>query len=306
MPIIRKKLIASDVYPDDIRYNTGTDTVQSLIDGEWVDNPAADPRNQTTFPPRITSATACDAAQSVVDALKGQIDGILAAIDNGQTAAQIAGLILGLLSFGVFAIFINIALAIANAMLDAGTVTLAAALTSTVYEQLNCILYCHMDNQGRLQPGGFEAVQGDVDGQIGGLAATIINQMLSLAGEGGINNLASLGTSTGDCSGCTDCECLHDFDVQVGSFIEIGNDGSGHYIQLSSEYVVHNGLAAHWAVVGGGGFCCVYQGFIVTSGAISSGGVANCSGGGGGIGSPAGNVEFYHTTTIFTIKYYFS
>lgn len=202
MPIIRKQLKPSDVYPDDIRYNSDTETVQSLIDGEWVDNPAADPRTQTTLPARITSDSACDAAESVVDALKGQIDGILTAIDNGQTAASIAGLVLGLLSFGVFAIFINIALAVANAMLDAGTVALSAALTNPVYEQLKCILYCHMNDEGRIIAGHLGAIQTEVTDEIGGLAATTLNSMLSLAGEGGLNNLASLGTSTGDCSSC--------------------------------------------------------------------------------------------------------
>ena len=208
MPLIRKQLIASDVYPENIRYNEGTDTVQSLIDGVWTDNPAADPRNQTTFPPRLTANPACDAAQSVVDALKNQIDQTITAIDNTLTLFQIAGLILGLFSFGVFAIFINIALAIADAMATAGATALNAALTNPVYEQLTCILFCNMDGQGRINQEGLDATIAEVDTEIGGLAAATINAMLSLAGVGGINNLASLGTSTGDCSGCTDCGCI--------------------------------------------------------------------------------------------------
>src|SRR6187431_2802895 len=117
MPIIRKKLSPDEVYPTTIRYNPDTDTVQSLIDGEWVDNPAVDPRTNTLFPPRITSDSKCDAAQSVSDASQNQIAQIITAIGNGATAFTIAGFILGLLSFGVFAIFISIALAIADAMI---------------------------------------------------------------------------------------------------------------------------------------------------------------------------------------------
>jgi hypothetical protein len=207
MPLIRKQLKPSDVYPDTIRYNEGTDTVQSLIDGVWTDNPAADPRTQTTLPPRITSNSRCDAAASVSDALKGQIDQTILAIDNAATAFTIAGIILSLLSFGVFAIFISIALTIADAMIGIGGTALAAALTPTVYEQFTCILYCHMTGEGRLQPEGLEGIQVDVTDQIGGVAATVLNSMLALAGEGGINNLASLGTSTGDCSGCDECGC---------------------------------------------------------------------------------------------------
>lgn len=206
MPIIRKKLAPSDVYPDDIRYNEATDTVQSFIDGQWVDNPEADPRTQTTFPPRNTADPRCDGAQSVVDALANQIAQIAEAIDNAQTVATIAGLVLGLFSFGVFAIFINIALVIANFMLDAGAAAIEAALTPSAYDTLKCILFCHMDGGGRLIEGELPNVLTEVSDQLPGLASGILNQMLELAGEGGINNLAALGTSTGNCAACP-CGC---------------------------------------------------------------------------------------------------
>jgi prepilin signal peptidase PulO-like enzyme (type II secretory pathway) len=306
MPLIRKQLIANEVYPDNIRYNPDTDTVQSLVNGEWVDNPSVDPRLQTTFPPRVTDDTRCDAAQSVSDAFKNQIDAIILAIDNGSTAFTIAGLVLGLLSFGVFAIFISIALAIADAMIGAGASALTAALTGAVYEQFTCILYCNMNGDGRLLPGGFEAIQSDVASQIGGLAGTTLNAMIALAGEGGINNLASLGESTGNCSGCTDCDCLHPFDVIVGDFVSIGDDGLGHFIELTAVFAVHAGSANYWAVVGGSEFCCIYQTFSVVSGGISSGGLLDCEGNPTGAGNPTGQVEFYHVSAPFTIKYYFS
>ena len=225
MPIIRRKLQASDVYPDDIRYDADTDTVQRLINDDWTDSPESDPRTQTTFPPRLTADTACDAAESVKDAVKGQVDAILTAIDNAATAFTVGGLILGLFTFGVFEIFIAIALAIANAMLDAGTSALAAALTDPVYHTFACILDCHMNTSGRLDAGSLPEIEAEIDDQIGGLAATILNSMLSLAGEGGINNLASLGTSTGDCD---DCGCIetwcYDFDFTLsdgGSFVTV-------------------------------------------------------------------------------------
>ena len=253
MPIVRRQLKPSDVYPEDIRYNSDTDTVQSLINDEWVDNPAADPRTQTTFPPRLTSDPPCDAAQSVVDAIKAQIDAILTAIDNAQTAFTIAGLILGLFTFGVFEIFIAIALAIAGAMLDAGTSALSAALTDPVYHTLVCILRCHMNSSGRIIPGELGAVEADVSDQIGGLAATILNSMLSLAGEGGINNLASLGTSTGDCSDCvggTACPA-------AGQGYEFGDVTSDTTICAVTTQHIDSGLS--------GGVHVVRWGFFATS-----------------------------------------
>lgn len=246
MPIIRRKLDPNTVYPEDIQYDPETEKVQRKINGDWVDSPESDPRHQTTLPPRITANTACDAAQSVVDALKGQIDSILEAIDNSGTAFTIAGIILSLFTFGVFAIFVSIALTIANAMLDAGTTALSAALTDPVYHTLACILSCHMDENGRLTADGLAGVESDVSDQIGGLAAVILNSMLSLAGEGGVNNIASLGASTGDCSDCN-CACQsidvafgHSSPVFTGQIGEMGH--TYHFVCTGTgDYAVGSG-----------------------------------------------------------------
>jgi len=227
MPIIRRKLDPNTVYPTNIQYDPETDTVQTNVNGTFVDSPEADPRTQTTFPPRITANPGCDAAQSVSDAIKNQINQTIDAVNNAKTAFTIAGLILGLFTFGVFDIFIAIALGIANAMIDAGGTALAAALSDSTFDTLTCILFCHMNSSGRLKPGGLDASKTDVDTQIGGLGATIINAMLSLAGEGGINNIASLGMSTGDCSAC-DCGWCFTFDFTLAdggwnSFAQCGD-----------------------------------------------------------------------------------
>ena len=224
MPIIRRRLDPNTVYPTNIRYNPDTDTVQSNINGTWTDNPDADPRTQTTFPARITSDPACDAAKSVSDAIKGQIDKTIEAVNNAKTAFTIAGLILGLFTFGVFDIFVAIALGIANAMIDAGGTALAAALSPATYDTLTDILFCAFGTDGRLKEGGLDQAMADVSDQIGGLGATILNSMLALAGVGGVNNLAALGTSTGDCSdascGCGDEEIGFSLVVFHGDEVE--------------------------------------------------------------------------------------
>lgn len=218
MPVIRKKLEPGQVYPTNIRYDEDTDTVQSLINGSWVDNPAADPRNQTLFPPRITTSTECDAAQSVVDAMKATLSSSIAAIDGGSTFFAIASLILSLFSFGVFGVLIALAIGLAKLMLLAGKSALDAALTDAAYDTFLCILYCQFTPEGVLQPGTLETVQSDITDQIGGLGAVVLNAMLGLAGEAGINNLAAIGTSTGDCTDCTGCDTLCDASVQPDYF----------------------------------------------------------------------------------------
>jgi len=229
MPIIRKKLAPAEVYPDDLRYNADTDTVQSFVNGEWVDNPEADPRTKTVFPPRLTSDPACDAAESVKDAIKGQIDGVVEAIDNASTLFTIASIILSIFTFGAYAIFISLALGIGDQMVGFGTAAITAALTDPVWDTFKCILYCNMNSSGRLRVGGFEQVMADVNDQIGGIGATILNAMLSLAGEGGVNNLAAIGTSTGDCSACGCLWCYtFDFEASDGGWISAG-EGLGTY-----------------------------------------------------------------------------
>jgi hypothetical protein len=308
MPIIRRKLQASDVYPDDIRYNSDTGTVQSLVNGTWTDNPAADPRTQTTFPPRSSSDPKCDAAQSVTDAFKGQIDGVLAAIGGSQTAFTIAGIILSLFTFGVFGIFISLALFLAHTMLDAGTTAINAALTTTAYHTFMCILDCHMDSSGRLNTGELGAVESDVSAQIGGLGATILNQMLNLAGEGGVNNLASLGTSTGD---CFDCDCTPPCDISGWTLYSgtsiAKNVTTGHWTIAA---VFDSGLYGGYGLIvqSGDDSACCHIGYAVISGGvtialkIACGGAAYPTGGfsGGGLDGDLRSI-LLASTAAFTV-----
>lgn len=250
MPIVRKRLKPSDVYPEDIRYNSTSGEVERLINDVWTPAPESDPRNQTTFPPRVSTNPRCDGAQSVADALQNQINSINTAIDGAQTVAQIAALVLALFSFGVFAIFINIALAIANLMLDTGTAAIEAALPPSAYDTLACILFCHMDANGRLE--SLSSVQTEVTDQIGGVGAVILNQMLSLAGEGGINNLAAIGESSGDCDGCgcSECEC----DLAAWTWIaglntpeEANFERHVESCSITADYFVSGGYA-YWGI----------------------------------------------------------
>lgn len=260
MPVIRKKLAPSDVYPDDIRYNPSGDQVEVLIDGVWTPAPGSDPRHQTTLPPRITADTKCDAAASIADALENQIAQIITAIDNSLTLFQIAGLILGLFSFGVFAIFIELALLVADYLFGLGSTAILAALPPAAYDTLKCILYCYMDSNGRIAAGDLPNIYQDCVDQIGATGGQILIEMMQLAGEGGLNNLASLGTATGDCStcGCATTWCKYwDFSASAGNWeaIAVGTGGIfGTFVPgewqatdavetVSSPDLAHRGIA---------------------------------------------------------------
>jgi hypothetical protein len=276
MPIIRKKLVEDEVYPSTLRYNTDTDTVQSLVNGDWVDNPDADPRHQTTLPPRITSDSKCDAAQSIVDALQGQLAQVVDAIGAASTLFTIAGLILGLFTFGTFDIFISIALTLGGAMVDAGAPTLESALSPAAFETLKCILRCQMDSNGRLTSGSLAIAEGQVTDQIGGLGALVMNAMLSLAGEGGLNNLSSLGTSTGDCTECDPCSdpCGVKFvNLYYGTFLGVFDGYYRYASQSNGTYeVVDLGTASS-------SDCCSILDYRDVSGSIERRGRVDCGSG---------------------------
>jgi len=221
MPLIRKQLKPSDVYPDDIRYNPSGDKVELFIDGEWKEAPGSDPRKNNTLPPRVTSDTKCDAAQSVADALENQINGIVTAIDNAATVFTIAGIILSILSFGVFAIFISIALGIADFMIGLGATAIQAALPPSAYDTIKCIFYCHMDDDGRITAEKIPVIQQEMVDQLGATGGSIINTMIDLAGFAGINGMAAVGSSTGD---CTACPCADEW-CYLFDFVNDNNGG---------------------------------------------------------------------------------
>jgi hypothetical protein len=278
LPVIRRKLDPNEVYSENLRYDEDTDTVQSLVNGEWVDNSAADPRTQTLFPPISTSDPACDAAQRVSDAFEGQIEQIITLITESNTFFTIAGAILALFEFGPFGLFIALAIALAHVMLDAGTVALTAAFTPAVWQKFKCILFCEFNAQGRLKPDGFSDLLSKVDSLIGGLAGTILHAMCSLAGEGGVNNLAALGTATGDCSDCDacvpPCDSLNDWEAvaQAGAiiarsdtYIDVAADHSSGQWQAAIKSPDANSTAA---------ICCCLTSLEVIDG--SSGGAIYC------------------------------
>jgi len=148
-------------------------------------------------------------------------------------------------------------------MTDAGSTALNAALTPTVYHALVCILTCNMTSSGRLVADSLPLVESDVNDQIGGLAATTLNAMLSLAGEGGINNLASLGTSTGDCSDCSCAEPCPDADsFSAATVNSITDNGDGTITFNVSS--VDNGAGVQYVAWGNrtdpDSPCCTFDG----------------------------------------------
>lgn len=204
------------------RYDDATDTVQTSDDGgaTWADNPGADPRNNTLLPPLTTSDPQCDSAATMTAALKAMIDQQIAFLNTGATALQIIGGVLSLLSLlGLFGIFASIVADLAAAVVTLGASGMSSAFPSTVWDTLLCIIECLLATDGTLSDSSLALLKSQVDSDIGGSAATIVQFMLLIMGTAGLNDarLITGGAVTGDCSGCSACDWVVEYDLADGN-----------------------------------------------------------------------------------------
>lgn len=226
------------------RYDADSDQVQVSFDGGTTaqDAPGADPRHQTTFPPNTGTSQPCDAAGSYVTWLENFIGTATTIIGTGSDATSLAAFMLGLLvDLGPFGIILDIITAVALGLVSLGADVINLNMTPGVYHRLQCILFENMDSSGQLSQTALATVESQVSSEIGGVAADIINPILSMMGEGGINNAASTQHATGD---CTDCEgwCYQfDFTESDGGWEAVTLNG------LTAAYVPGQG----WWVTGG-------------------------------------------------------
>lgn len=217
MDIIRKELTTNELYPANLRYDDVTGVVQFTPDGgtTWIDSPQSDPRNNSGVP--AGDGSRCDAAARMVALMKDTVDLTAARISQGYTAVGIAGA-LGVLwaLVGFFAALVFGAIVVVvGALVAIGATTLLAAMTTTVYDQLRCILYKYLSTDGQLTAGTLAQVRSEVNSVIGGTAATIINYLFDMLGFGGLNNAAAMRSETGDCSTCDEW-CI-DLDFVTGN-----------------------------------------------------------------------------------------
>jgi len=214
--IVRKFLTPDELSNPNQRYNADCDCVQTSYDGgdTWTDTPNADPRHFTgnLYPPTTGMDPQCLSAGNMVDRIKFILDTFIESATIFQATTSVLNILILLLPGA--GILIDLVLAIAEALFDIGLVVVDAALTSGVYDQLLCIIYCEIGADGQVSPSQFSVIRSRVDEQIGGTAAIAIDYALSQLGEVGLSNAGTIGESTRDCSGC-DCEWCYEIDFSV-------------------------------------------------------------------------------------------
>jgi len=217
--------------PDGIRYNADTDAVQiQTPDGEWHDNPDADPRHSGSnkFPPIVSDSPRCDSAANMVAWIKNFIDTLVTVKDEtGIIAAFFLDVLEVLWGAGIFLAIITL---FVETLLFLGLDTVIDAFTSTVYDELLCIFYCHLEADGTMTADELAAINADIASIIGGNVATVLTAMFFIMGEVGLSNVGASGTEVGDCSGCGDCLWCYDWHDGTGfDTWEVGATGFGVY-----------------------------------------------------------------------------
>lgn len=215
MPIIRKKLTPDELNAPNKRYNETSEEFEVWNGSEWIEDatidPRVDPSNQ--LPPRITADTKCDAAKSMVEKIHAGINTLSTGVGYSVVGSEIFIFLTSLLvGVGLIASFVITA---AVALVNIGITTILAALTEGVYDELENIIYCLLDENGQFTDSAFTELGVQLNADIGGDAGVVLNVITQLMGSVGLNNAGSQGVETGDCTGF-DCEWYVEFDFTQG------------------------------------------------------------------------------------------
>lgn len=206
MMVVRKRLSSTEISNPDFRIED--DVVQQTGDGgvTWVDSPANDVRHAPAWrlPPVVADDQKCQAAANMTRFLVLWFEELLPILSAaGSGWALLSTLILLFVVLGPFALVV-IMLDVAATLLGIGATAIGAAFTTEVFDQLTCIFYCNIGEDGQVSAEQLASINSDVDDQIGGIAATVLHLIFALVGEVGVSNWGARGDAPADCSGC-DC-----------------------------------------------------------------------------------------------------
>lgn len=228
--------------------------------------PQYDPRrNSPQFPPLAGDDNAtkrCLAAAGAAALIKQQVGNELTDDMGRYTLAElISDWVNTVVNDGGNILEALITLA-ANQTFAIGIATLRAALTDTVYDTLQCILYCNISPDASFSEAQWQAVKSDIAEQIGGIASLFLQHLVNVLGAVGLTNLARSGGATeGDCDdcecgGCSDLWVINPEGVPEGYHgTVIGRDETSITVQ-SGRLPDSFGLYYLWVWTGSSAACC--------------------------------------------------
>ncbi len=231
---------------------------QSDDGGEtWEDASSQDPRNSSTVYPPVEGDASddkkCIAATGAVLLIKEQVgDQLTDDMSRFTLGELISTWVTSIIqSSNPFQALINVAVAQIFALVIA---VIRPALTTEVYHQLECILFCEMSDDLSFTEGQWTTVRDRILEEITGIAGFFLVHLVALLGKVGLTNLVrSQAATEGDCSDC-DCplEC-----VETWSVYPSGTDDYGFIDSVDPDTGVLTGHSADHAV--GGNYYFIIQ-----------------------------------------------
>jgi len=242
--------------PTNTRINPDTGAYEVSYDGgeTWEPAPQDDPRSSGLIFPDLPGSDGttkkCAAANSVIGFLEttqqaelGQLEANASIADMIAALIAVAagvGLVFGVLPGAVLGFFAFVV----NQFGHLIAADFESQFTSGTWDDLLCILYCEMSDDGSFTEAQWQTVKTKCENDIGGYAGIWLKDHINLFGVVGLTNAARASyPGTRDCDACA-CEpetCAERWEPTLGT-IEGIFDG---YVRIKSEI---DGGTSKWTI----------------------------------------------------------
>jgi len=247
--LIRKRLSADEFSVPYLRYNEDCDCVQfTPDDGEtWIDQPANDPRTSDAYrlPPLTGSDIKCRAAEGMTALIRAAVNERI----ETDTAIEFAGGILGIVAFiPGFNVLWALILALASFAVTIAREVLEAAWEESDYDQLRCIFFCNISENGQMSQAQFDAAYADLI-DMNAIARTWAQNVMQTFGCVGLSDAGVKLEGAADC----DCDCgwcfEMDFTVSDCGFAPVNISGTNFAIYSAgvgwTAHIQEDGCSNH-------------------------------------------------------------
>lgn len=213
MKFVRRKISVDAVQPPNTRYDETCGCVQTRASdtSPWQDNPNADPRHADSFrlPAREGSNIKCDAAENMMQHFKAQVDAFLTSITILQFVNSF--LTLAALFIPGMGLLTKVIFVVATELTSIGASVINAAMTEEVYDQIKCIIFKNIGEDGQMSAAQLADIQSAIDIEVGGTPNLVFDLFAGAWGEVGWSNAGATGEYEGDCDDCEPCGAEYQF-----------------------------------------------------------------------------------------------
>jgi len=199
--------------PTNYQFTDEGDMEVSYDGGVTWEHDQNDPRDTVVILPAPDGTGAvdirCKVASSVTQAIKNQADTLTASAAIGGGLAGLIAALIGLLIYlaiiGSGGLLTPLLLGLAAALTEFGQAAFDAAMTTAVYQELQCAVFCSTKDDGFIDAVGLARIRTRLTANLTGVALKFIDDTLGIWQVSGINNAGHSGFSSGlSCDGC-DC-----------------------------------------------------------------------------------------------------